>query len=224
MHPMYHPHQKFIYPFTTSLFILVSKQSLTAKLSLFGSGPWPYWMLALGFGVLVNLVLCIFYRDGLYKATPRFVSIAEQFYLLITVVGSIIWLELLIHLVTSFITLVGLISGLPDIFLGATILALGISTPDTIVNISLSIQNYHMMALSAIFSGQMMNFLVGFGLSCIMRTISRPEDTLSLWSRKSKKQVWTLIAVFASSLLNLALLFLRLKLNKYFPGEIGTCS
>ena len=214
MHPMYHPHQKYIYPFTTSLFLLVAKQSLFEKLSLFGSGPWPYWALALGFAVLTNLALCIFFRDGLYKATPRSVDSAEQFYLLITVAGSIIWLELLIHLVTSFITLVGLISGLPDIFLGATILALGISTPDTVVNISLAIQNYHMMALSAIFSGQMMNFLVGFGLSCFIRTISRPEDTLSLWRKKSKKQVWTLIAIFSGSLLNLSLLYLRLRLNK----------
>jgi Ca2+/Na+ antiporter len=134
--------------------------------------------------------------------------------LLITVVGSLIWLELLIHLVTSFITLIGLVFGLPDIFLGATILALGISTPDTIVNISLAIQNYQMMALSAIFSGQMMNFLVGFGLSCIMRTISRPEASLSLWSNKSKKQTWTLITVLSGSLLNLLFLLLRLKLNK----------
>jgi Ca2+/Na+ antiporter len=132
------------------------------------------------------------------------------------VVGSLIWLEMLIHLITSFISLVGLVSGLPDIFLGATILALGISSPDTIVNISLAIQGYQMMALSAIFSGQMMNFLVGFGLSSIMRTISRPDDSLSLWAKKSKKQVWTMITVFAGSLFNLGFLLLRLKMNKYF--------
>jgi hypothetical protein len=74
MHPMYNPYQKYIYPFTTSLFILISKQSLVEKMTLFGYGPWPYWAIALTFGSLTNLVLCIFYRDGLYKATPRFVG------------------------------------------------------------------------------------------------------------------------------------------------------
>ena len=124
------------------------------------------------------------------------------------------WLQLLIQLVTNFIQLVTLLTGLPDVFLGATLLCIGISFPDTVVNVSLALQNYHMMAISAIFSGQMMNFLVGFSLSCILKSLHKPSSRLAIWSGKKKIETISLIFVFATSLTNLAFLWFRLRFNR----------
>lgn len=48
---------------------------------------------------------------------------------MLSIVGSLAWMKILISMSTTFITTVSLITGLSDVFLGSSVLAVGNSYP-----------------------------------------------------------------------------------------------
>lgn len=83
---------------------------------------------------------------------------------------------------------------------------------------SLSAQGYQLMAVAGIFSGQMFNFMVGFGLSALLKSVRSRGESFRLfdWQRKSQAPNYMLAVAFAALLLNLAYVFVKMaKVNKF---------
>lgn len=92
-------------------------------------------------------------------------------FIVITLVVSLLLTKTLIAYLIQAIQLIEVMTGLPQLVLGMTVMAIGNSIPDLAVDTALSAQGLTTMAITGIFSGQMFNFLVGFSLTCILKTI-----------------------------------------------------
>lgn len=71
----------------------------------------------------------------------------------------------------SAITLLNTILGINSLVSGLTIVAIGNSFPDYFITRALVQKGYLIMATTGIFAAVLINFLLGFGLSCILKTI-----------------------------------------------------
>lgn len=75
------------------------------------------------------------------------------------------------------------------------------------------------MAVAGIFSGQMFNFMMGFSLSAILKTINSSKSNIFRlfdWDRKSKSTNYMLVVVFTALLANLSYVYFKMvKINKY---------
>lgn len=82
---------------------------------------------------------------------------------------------------------------------------------------SLASQGLQIMALAGLISGQMFNFMVGFGLSALLKSIRFKSNLFKLfdWNRKSYSSNYMFMATFGGILLNLVYLYLKMvKINK----------
>lgn len=88
-------------------------------------GEVSAWVLSL----LVSLVLLAFvwvrHRDMGYRATPQWI------FLTLTVLAGLSWMNVLINLVIEVLLLVKTLTGLPELVLGMTIMAVGNSLSGT---------------------------------------------------------------------------------------------
>jgi Ca2+/Na+ antiporter len=55
--------------------------------------------------------------------------------------------------------------------MGMTILGISNSFVDLFVDRAMAVQGYEILALTGIFAGQMFNFLIGFGVSSVVKSI-----------------------------------------------------
>lgn len=77
--PLYNPYQKYIYPLTTSFFVLWSSGTLSKRVSSASSFKIRtveihVWVLAVTFAVVSIFVIAVFYHEYSYKPTPRYVG------------------------------------------------------------------------------------------------------------------------------------------------------
>lgn len=105
------------------------------------------------------------------KARPRWVIYIYQLFLGLTVVGAFSWLDLLVHMVLAAVTLFNTVSGANFLISGLTVVAVGNSCPDYFITSALAKKGYLVMASTGILAGVLLNFLLGFGLSNILKTI-----------------------------------------------------
>ena len=70
---------------------------------------------------------------------------------------------------SSFPTRAGLILGIPDAFLGLTVLAWGNSVADLVTDLGVARKESTAMAVAAIYAGPMLNLLLGLGIAFIIR-------------------------------------------------------
>lgn len=94
-----------------------------------------------------------------------------QLFLSLTLIGSIVWLDLLVHLVLSCVALYKVLTGLPDLLNGMTIIAIGNTIPDVFVTQALCKYGYVLMACTGIFSGIIFNLLLGYSAATLLKTI-----------------------------------------------------
>lgn len=67
-------------------------------------------------------------------------------------------------------------TGVNDMVSGMTIIAVGNSMPDLFVCTAIANQGYTLMASSGIFSSILLNFLLGFSLSTLLKTFRYPSE------------------------------------------------
>lgn len=79
----------------------------------------PFWAISLIGSTIVFLLMFCFYRSRAYTPEPIF------FYLLLSVVGSMAWIQLILGLIIDVLNLLKTITGLPELVLGMTIMAIG---------------------------------------------------------------------------------------------------
>jgi len=97
-------------------------------------------------------------------------------FVIISAVVAVVWVYLGANMVIDFLTFISHITKFSKIFLSLTLLALGNSLGDFFVNSSIAKKGYGIMALTGVFSGQLLNLLIGFSLNSIVSLMSSGWD------------------------------------------------
>jgi len=193
--PMIFKSKILIYPFSAVFFCLASKGWLWQSVRI-EDHDVPIWTIGLSVS-LILLLATLIWSQWKHKPTPR------KLYLFITIVTGLFWLDFLVSLIVDAISFVQLWTNASDLYLGMTFLGLSNSSVDLFVDYLLARRGLEVMAITGVFSGQMFNLLLGFGLSCIMQALSGHDnnfhifDWTSLTSSKSSLMVFSIIVVFA---------------------------
>ena len=129
-----------------------------------------YYIIAIGIGVILKFTT---YRTNLPKC--------EWLLLISSLIMSMLWVMVASNILIQMIDDAKLL--LPfeinESFLAMTILAVGNSIPDFIVNCSLAKQGYAEMALSGCVGAPIFGMSVGFGLALIIRFLKAKDITKS---------------------------------------------
>ena len=104
------------------------------------------------------------------------------FWLLFSSIMSVAWIFLVANIILDFMTFITYISGLSRMFVSLSLLSLGNSLGDLFVDSALSKKGHGTMAISGVFSGQLLNLLIGFSLNLLFsffkgRKTGKSEDT-----------------------------------------------
>ena len=207
--------QQYIYPFTSIFFCLYSKDWVFETLSISGKEV-PFWAIGLIAGLLLN-VFVFFTTLSRYKPTPRVLFLA------ITTITGLFWLDYIVGIIVDILNFVQLWTNASDLYLGMIMLGVGNSTIDMFVDYTLAKKGFEVMAITGIFSGQMFNLLVGFGLSCVSRGIRDSTlyfhvfDWKTLLSDKEGFMVFVIIISCAFVLVSFSIL---LPSTKYKFGKV----
>lgn len=153
-----------IYPFTSVYMVMfVTQHSLLPTVNLLGT---EVYLLALIFPLQVLISILIFcYTEDENPKLPMVM-------LLVSSAMSVCWIYMISNLIMDMLNLVQAVSGVSRVFLGLTLLSLGNSLGDLFVDTALAKQGFTTMAFTGIFSGQLLNLLIGFALNCLMSWIS----------------------------------------------------
>lgn len=85
------------------------------------------------------------------------------------------WIALVVSVLINVIELLQLLTNINSVFLGLTVLAWSGSIGDYLSITAFAKRGYSSTAVSAVFSGQLMNFLIGFGLASIINSLTNGE-------------------------------------------------
>ena len=158
-------------PITIPLFITIFFKNKLFPFYTTSPGCWiilSYYIIAIGIAVILNFTI---YRTNLPKC--------EWILLLASLIMSMLWVmvvcNILIHMIDDAKLLLPF--EVNESFLAMTILAVGNSVPDFIVNCSLAKTGYAEMALSGCVGAPIFGMSVGFGLSLIIRFLRADEIT-----------------------------------------------
>ena len=208
-------------PITIPLFITLFFQN--SMFPLYKETPYcwfvlTYYIIAVGLAVLINFTT---YRTNLPKC--------EWLLLISSFIMSLLWVMVASNILIQMIDDAKLL--LPfeinEFFLAMTILSVGNSVPDFIVNCSLAKQGYAEMALSGCVGAPIFGMSVGFGLSLILRFLKSEKIFASTdfnLANGSTRSIVVLIAmtgIILNLLQNMILGFLKKFIIKRPSSYIG---
>ena len=153
-------------PYTISLFFIVIFNLYSLLFN--------FWYIALIWFSLVSLIAFVFYRISYRTSLPN----CDWALLSSAFIISILWLWFLTNILMDMIVTFKLLLpiDIPQSFLSMTVLAVGNSLPDFIVNTSLARTGYAEMALSGSIGAPVFGILFGFGMSIVKRLITQMID------------------------------------------------
>ena len=153
-------------PYTISLFFIVIFNLYSLLFN--------FWYIALIWFSLVSLIAFVFYRISYRTSLPN----CDWALLSSAFIISILWLWFLTNILMDMIVTFKLLLpiDIPQSFLSMTVLAVGNSLPDFIVNTSLARTGYAEMALSGSIGAPVFGILFGFGMSTVKRLITQMID------------------------------------------------
>ena len=182
--------------------------------------------LAISIYYICILILCLIFYSISYKGKlPKWEWLLLAFAFLI----SIIWIWAVTNILVNMVEAIQMLLPIeiPEVFLTMTILALGNSLPDFIVNCSLASNNYAEMALAGSIGAPVFGLTFGFGVSLLKRIILNGGKGLELNLRDPKDTQTQYIIFSACSNIILTVIFFiiigfiqQFKLKK-FVGYIG---
>jgi Ca2+/Na+ antiporter len=213
---------------------------LPLGLSLFLTVSFELYDLYINYPIIVIiyyifiLVICILfyvnsYRGKLPNCTWGLLSTAF--------IMSIIWIWTVTNILMDMIQAIQMLIPiqLPEVFLTMTVLALGNSLPDFIVNCSLAKNGYGEMALSGCIGAPVFGLTFGFGISLLKRILVLNDISegleLNLWNTNDIQSQRIIFAAFCNILCTIFILLvfgykLKFKLKKivgYICYFIYTC-
>ena len=86
-------------------------------------------------------------------------------------VVSVSWVGVVAGVLINLMELLQLLTNINSVFLGLTVFAWANSVPDYLSITALVRRGYTSTAISGIFSAQLLNFLIGFGASCVLNSL-----------------------------------------------------
>jgi Ca2+/Na+ antiporter len=214
--PLFFQAQSLMYPFTIPLFFMTVKGYLSSEVHLLGI-QLPIIFIVLLISAVVSTCLYLFAEKS-WKPKPR------KLFLMLTIVACLIILDCVLNLTLDVLAAFKLLLGVSEIFLGMSILGIGNSIVDLFVNRNLAKQGYHTLAVSGLFSGQMFNFLVGFGLSTLFLQF-KGDGKFNLFTSTQYKPKQIMMILFMVGMNILSLVFIlgylwfgRMKATKTLAG------
>jgi len=106
-------------------------------------------------------------------------------------------LQFVVQLMIDMLYFLQALTGFSDLIMGMTILGISNSFVDLFVDRAMALQGLEILAVTGIFAGQMFNFLVGFGVSALLKYFRKVDSKFHLFSfdgifkEKSKQQMMT---------------------------------
>ena len=86
------------------------------------------------------------------------------------------WIALVVSILLDVVQLLQLLTNVNSIFLGLTVFAGAASIGDYASIITFAKKGYSSTAVSGVFSGQLLNFLIGFGVALIINSLDGEYD------------------------------------------------
>lgn len=155
-------------PITCPLFILLITES---KIKMFLTKDihiiWDDYLITAGVTAVLLIVSIMLCRTTYRRGVPRYIVPVA----IIAFVMSIFWIWCVAKVLVTILKIIGVLFGIPDAFLGMTLLAIGNSAPDLSLNCALAKAGYGEMALAGSVVGPLFNLLVGLGALLIKKTI-----------------------------------------------------
>jgi sodium/potassium/calcium exchanger 6 len=138
-------------------------------------GNLPTWATLVAVGLIFSMFTFVASEDGREPSGVVFaVWVGTGF------IMSVAWLFLLANELVDILQSLGLIVGIPNTFLGLTVLAWGNSVGDLVSDLAVARKESTAMAVAAIYAGPMMNLLIGLGVGRSLGSLSRaPSRSLS---------------------------------------------
>lgn len=108
----------------------------------------------------------------------RPVSASTQLpFIILSFLAAVVWIMILANELVAALETLGLVLGVSDTILGATVLAWGNSVGDLVADVSVARKGYPEMALAGAYAGPMFNLLVGLGLAMSYLNIKNQGQT-----------------------------------------------
>ena len=203
-------------PFGLSIFITIAFQLYELYIK------HPFIMLIY---YLCVFILCIIFYSISYRGKlPKW----EWLLLAFAFIISIIWIWAVTNILVNMVEAIQMLLPIqiPQVFLTMTILALGNSLPDFIVNCSLASNNYAEMALAGSIGAPVFGLTFGFGISLLKRIILNGKGLeLNLRDPKDTQTQYIIFSACSNIILTVVFLLVigfiqNFKLKK-FVGFIG---
>lgn len=109
--------------------------------------------------------------------TPYFTTIFNIYGFVVIVT----WLALVVAVLINLMELLQLLTNINSVFLGLTVFAGAGSIGDYLSIVAFAKRGYSSTAVSGVFSGQLLNFLIGFGIATIANSISNGEYDFNIF-------------------------------------------
>jgi solute carrier family 24 (sodium/potassium/calcium exchanger), member 6 len=156
------------YPFTCVYAYFISTlQTLLPDLTI-GSMTLPIILWILPIQILLSILIFKFTKNQ----DPKLPTVM----MFCSAVMSVVWIYIVANIVMDILNLIQAVSGFSKVFLGLTLLSLGNSLGDFFVDTALAKKGFTTMAFTGIFSGQLLNLLIGFSLNCLMSYLSNKKN------------------------------------------------
>lgn len=136
------------------------------------------WSVCMGVSIILSIL--IFLTSSFDKA-PRY----KPAFVVLSFFTSIVWISMVADQLVSVLQSMGVILGIPEFVLGATVLAWGNSVGDLVADIVMAQKGFPGSALSAAWAGPMMNMLIGMGIGLTVRCATVFPAYVSVVASKS---------------------------------------
>ena len=147
-----------VMPFFSIFFIY----SVTGMIDFKSVPHFSFWILL---GIAFVLSILIWFFTPMREEPKRIMVIFSVFAFLL----SILWMWSAVNILVDILGVLGTVFGLEPAFLGITVLAWGNSFGEVMANTTFAKKGLGKMALTACFAAPLFDFLVGLGLSLVIK-------------------------------------------------------
>ena len=129
--------------------------------------PYAVWF------VIPSCLLLIYLIYNIIRGTKPYFTTIFNLYSFVVVVT---WITLVVGVLINLMELLQLLTNINSVFLGLTVFAGAASIGDYISITTFAKRGFSSTAVSGVFSGQLLNFLIGFGIAIILNSLDGEYD------------------------------------------------
>ena len=137
-----------------------------------GAIPYAAWL------CIPSLLLLVYSIFNVIRKTRPYFTTVFNIYSFIVIVT---WITLVVNVLINVMELLQLLTNINPVFLGLTIFAGASSIGDYLSIVAFAKRGLSSTAVSGVFSGQLLNFLIGFGMAKIITSISDGEVDFNIF-------------------------------------------